>query len=261
MKRTPIDVLPFEAPSELDEYLKGARLYNSSCSPEATVVFIDKDEGYYLKRSAKGTLKKEALMDDFFHKKGLGAEVLGYISSEHDFLLTARVKGEDCTNAMYLSDPKRLCDTLAQALRSLHETDGSSCPVTDRCADYFLTVVKNHAQGCFDPSYARGELASRGADEAFDLAMQGRSLLKSDTLIHGDFCLPNVMLDDWRLSGYIDLGGGGIGDRSIDLYWGSWTLKFNLKTDAFRERFFDAYGRDKVDPDAIRIVSLCEAFG
>ena len=70
-----------------------------------------------------------------------------------------------------------------------------------------------------------------------------------------------MILDNWRLSGYIDLGGAGVGDRHIDLFWGSWTLNFNLGTDIYRERFFDAYGRDLIDKDKLLIVSVAEAFG
>jgi kanamycin kinase len=69
------------------------------------------------------------------------------------------------------------------------------------------------------------------------------------------------MLDDWRFSGFIDLGNGGVGDRHIDLFWGAWTLWFNLKTDRYRDRFLDAYGRDKIDAPMLKIVAAAEVFG
>ena len=43
-------------------------------------------------------------------------------------------------------------------------------------------------------------------------------------VMHGDYCLPNLILSDARLSGFIDLGNGGVGDRHCDLYWGLWAL-------------------------------------
>lgn len=88
-----------------------------------------------------------------------------------------------------------------------------------------------------------------------------RSLLRTDTLLHGDYCLPNVIFDHWEFSGFVDLGNGGVGDAHVDLFWGAWTLTFNLKTDAYRQRFFDAYGRDKVDEEKLRLVAACEVFG
>ena len=86
-------------------------------------------------------------------------------------------------------------------------------------------------------------------------------MLKSDTLIHGDFCLPNVMLNDWKLSGFIDLGNGGVADKHIDLYWGAWTLNFNLGTEKYRDVFFDAYGRDAIDFDILDSIGAVECFG
>jgi kanamycin kinase len=34
-----------------------------------------------------------------------------------------------------------------------------------------------------------------------------------------------------------------------------------LHTDAYRDRFFDAYGRDRVDEDKLRIIAAAEVFG
>jgi kanamycin kinase len=85
-------------------------------------------------------------------------------------------------------------------------------------------------------------------------------MLKSDTLIHGDFCLPNVMLNNWQFSGLIDLGAAGAGDRHMDLHWGIWSLDFNLKTDAYRDRFLDAYGRDKIDMEILNSIGAFEVF-
>jgi kanamycin kinase len=45
------------------------------------------------------------------------------------------------------------------------------------------------------------------------------------------------------------------------LFWGAWTLFFNLKTDQYRQRFIDCYGRDKVDDELLRVVAACEVFG
>ena len=85
--------------------------------------------------------------------------------------------------------------------------------------------------------------------------------LKTDTLLHGDYCLPNIMLDNWRFRGFIDLDCGGIGDRHVDLFWGIWSLGFNLKTDAYRDRFLDAYGRDAVEEEMLRLIAAIEVFG
>ena len=259
MKRTAINVNLTDFPEEFHSLLSRAVVYDSSCSPEARVYFLDADGGLYLKTAQKGSLKKEALMDDYFFRKGLGApEVVKYFEGERDWLLTSRVSGEDCTHKDYLADPKRLCDLLATKLRELHETDFLGCPISNHTANYIATVEKNYNAGQYDLSYFD---ETRTANEIFCILQDGKDLLKTDTLLHGDYCLPNIILDNWRFSGFIDLGNGGVGDRHVDLFWGAWTLNSNLGTDEYRERFFDAYGRDRVDENVLKIIAAAEVFG
>lgn len=262
MKRSLIKADVSDYPEALRPIIADAKVYDSSCSPVARVYYIDKDRGYYLKRSPKGSLEREAAMTRYFHSKGLSANVVEYLTEgEFDWMLTERVVGEDCTHESYLSDPERLCDTLAMLLRELHEESRESCPVSDRMSTYFSTLENNFLKGEYDLSYLSTRLSSMTAREAYDYVEANKGEFKGDTLLHGDYCLPNVILDDWHFGGFIDLDGGGVGDRHIDLFWGAWTLNFNLKTDKYRERFFDAYGRDKVDADMIDLVSAAEVFG
>lgn len=262
MKRTLLTVIPEHFPEDVRSFIGKSPIFDSSCSKEARVYFIDKDSGYYLKSSAIGSLEREALMADYFHKKGLSSEVLRYESKEGaDWLLTASVTGEDLTHQMHLDDPKRLSALLGERLRLLHETDFSDCPVRNRVKEYLSIVEENYRTGNYDKTAFPDSFGYKSADEAYRVVSCGKHLLKNDTLIHGDYCLPNIMLDNWSFSGFIDLGNAGVGDRHIDLFWGAWTLWFNLRTNDYRERFFDAYGRDKIDNNILKTVAACEVFG
>ena len=264
MERKPVTAAAEEFPAFVRPLLMGARVYDSSCSSAAKVWFLDRDGGYYLKRAPAGTLKKEETLTRFFHQKGMAAEVLGYESGEWDWLLTARVPGEDCIFPAYLADPQRLCDTTAQLLRMLHSTDPRGCPIPNRTADYRNMAAENHRRGVYDlhlfsDRWARWRFAS--VEEAWNEVERNGRYLKTETLLHGDYCLPNIMLDNWKFAGFLDLDAGGVGDRHVDLFWGTWTLQYNLKTDAYRERFLDAYGRDMVNEDVFRTVAAIEIFG
>ena len=261
MVRKPI--LPdFSAiPEVFHSVLAGSPVFDSSCSPEARVLFIDRDGGFYLKSATAGSLKTEAALTRYFHGMGLATEVLAYETGVNDWLLTRRVPGEDCTFGSYLAQPEKLCDFFGQRLRMLHEMPFDDCPVQNRMESYCALAERNYRTGNYDSSHFPDSFGYASADEAWAVVSREGHLLKSDTLIHGDYCLPNVMLDDWRFSGFIDLGNGGVGDRHIDLFWGIWSLGFNLKTDRYRDRFLDAYGRDRVEPECLRIVAAYEVFG
>lgn len=261
MKKTRIDRLPEGIPSGVARLLTGGAVYDSSCSPEARVYYVEKDGGYYLKLAQSGTLGREAEMTRYFHSKGLGAEVIAYERGTRDLLLTRRVRGEDLTHGVYLSSPARLATRLGEELRRLHETDATNCPVTDRMSEYLALADRNYATDNYDKSHFPDSFGYASAEDARRVLDEGRGLLKNEVLIHGDYCLPNVMFDGWELSGFIDLGNGGIGDRHVDLFWGAWTLGFNLGTDAYRELFFDAYGRDKIDKEILSVIAAAEVFG
>lgn len=260
MKRTRIQPDLSIFPECFHPLLRDGAVYDSSCSPEARVCFIDKDGGFYLKSAPAGTLEKEAKMTAYFHGKGLAAEVLAYHRDSRDWLLTRAVPGEDCLFPMYLEDPKLLSETLGILLRQLHSIDFSGCP-TDRIASYFATARHSFENGKFDPNLTPGHLGYNTPVEAWQVIETEGHLLKREVLLHGDYCLPNIMLDNWNFSGFIDLDNGGIGDRHIDLFWGAWTLWLNLKTDAYRDRFLDAYGREDVEEDKFRIIRAFECFG
>jgi len=264
MKRLLIQPNIDEFPALFRPLLNGCRVYDSSCSPAAQVWFLARDKGYYLKAAPKGTLENEAALTRFFHSKGLAAEVLAYESLERDWLLTSQVPGEDCIFPMYLDNPKRLCDTTAQLLRELHSCDFSGCPIPNRTADYLAAARRNRDRGQFDLHlFSENWSAWRysSPEEAWHVVKTYGSCLKADTLIHGDYCLPNIILNNWAFSGFIDLDTGGVGDRHVDLFWGTWSLKFNLKTDAYRDRFLDAYGREVIEPDLFPVVAAIEIFG
>lgn len=260
MKRRLITLSAESVPPAFQPLLPDTPVYDSSCSPEARVYYLDRDGGLFLKTAARGTLEKEAAMTHYFHGKGLAAEVLAYESLDADWLLTRRVPGEDCIDPMYLEDPKRLCDTTAQLLRMLHDSCPAGCPI-DHTAAYIATARKNYESGKYDASLFPDNWGYASAEEAWMVVEENAKYLKTDTLLHGDYCLPNIILDHWRLSGFIDLGNGGLGDRHVDLFWGIWSLQFNLKTAQYRERFLDAYGRELVNEDMFPIISAFEVFG
>ena len=259
MKRTRIELDPAGIPAEIRMFLRNADTYDSSCSEAARVYYIDRDGGLFLKRYAAGQLKDEAAMTAYYHSLGLSAEVLSYVNTdEYDWLLTRRIPGEDCTHEMYRAEPEKLSDILATELRKLHDVRADDCPVKDRLEPYKTLILSGYERGNYDPEHFRMLWVFPSREEAWKCAERGLSMLQKNVLIHGDYCLPNVLLDNWMFTGFIDVGSGGISDRHIDILWGIWSLAFNLRTTRWTDRFMDAYGRELIDPDLLRYVAAME---
>ena len=245
-------------PVGIQPFVMGAKCYDYS-GAWAQTVFCDKEDGYFLKTAPTGALAEEALLAKCFHAKGLSPAVCAYVSAESDFLVTARLAGENGITQKFLDQPKRLCDVFAESLRRVHQTDFADCPISDRITplvDEALPTLKDGSADQWLMSYV--DMKSEDTAIAYATLQEGRHLLQNDALLHGDGCLPNILLtENMTLSGWVDVGGGGVGDRHYDLLWGIWSLGFNLGTEAYRERFLDVYGREYVDEERLR---LCGTF-
>lgn len=222
MEKKRIQIKTEDFPEELLYLFKNSNVYDTSSNPTARVLYSDM--GCYIKIAERGMLQRESTLAGIFERKGIGAHVITYISGDKDYLVTEGVKGEDATH--YLEDPERLCGVFAEAMKYLHSLPVMDIPVSP----------------CM---------------EQYAFLKEGKKLEK-DTLIHGDFCFPNIMMDHWKFSKFIDVGLAGAGDRHIDIYWLLWSLQYNLKTDQYADYFLDLYGREDVDEEILQIVTEVE---
>ena len=184
--------------------------------------------GAFLKIAPKDSLRRAALMQDYFARRGLSAPLIAYEQDERrDYLLVQTVPGQNA--CAFTGDPRWLSAALGEAARRLHETDAADCPLTD--------VNRRAAEAC-----------ARETGEVIDPAP-----LSCDALVQGDCCLPNIFFQDGRLTGFIDLNEAGLGDRHFDIGWLLWSLAYNLRTADWNDRLLDAYGRDAIDADRLAL--------
>ena len=73
-------------------------------------------------------------------------------------------------------------------------------------------------------------------------------------MCHGDYCLPNILIEEGRATGYLDLGELGVADRWWDLAAATWSLTWNLGP-GFEELFLAEYGVVR-DPARTRFYRL-----
>lgn len=250
MKKYEIEINLTDFPPELRGYLMAGKSYDSSCSPEAKTLYCD--AGYYIKIAPMGALALEARMTKLFWHLGLGVEVMEYLSADRDYLVTRSADGDDLTH--FLNDPEMLCHIMADALRNLHSRSIGDAPVSAKLHEY------KDCGGFND--YLRMEcIGILTREAALEIIRRNGDRLKTDTLIHGDACLPNIICRDGKFSTFIDCGLGGAGDRHIDLFWAIWSLQFNLKTEAYTDYFLNLYGRNQVDFEALKTIAAFEILG
>lgn len=236
MKKTEISLNLESVPLSLRQNMVNSKIYDSSCSENARTYFIKGKEEFYLKISKAGSLERESKMYGFLSNLKVSPKVIAYETQVgNDYLLTEAIRGEDGTFEIHLGNPQKLAVVLGENLRMLHELPIDGCPFKNRTAEMVNEIEMNELNHSLINNLMIHD--------------------KSDVIIHGDYCLPNIIMDKFLFKGFIDLGYGGIGDRHYDIYWGLWTLKYNLKTENFNDLFLDAYGREVIDDERMNLFS------
>lgn len=143
----------------------------------------------------------------------------------------------------------------------LHGQPVSGFPVSPYIHEFMNAANGDFSQENFKEYVLMDRFHIHSKREAWEIIQENKHKLKQDTLIHGDFCLPNVILDNWKFSSFIDFSQAGIGDKHVDLFWAIWSLQYNLKTDKYTDYFLDLYGRDDFYIEMLRTIAAFEAIG
>ncbi|MGI5900409.1 MAG: aminoglycoside 3'-phosphotransferase [Christensenellales bacterium] len=239
-------------PAEILPYIEGSRVFDYSSSKRAKTYFLDKDDGYFLKIGARGALEQEALMMRHLSKLGFTARVLQYVSGDGDFFLMEKVQGEPCSASKYLDCPEAMVKIISENLRRLHDSPTEACPFNKATSSLIPAAIAGLKSGRCNRWMIKSAGFS-GPEDAYNFIKANADKLVEDTIIHGDACLPNIILRDFDFSGFIDFEGGGMGDRHHDLLWAIWSLEYNLKMDKYRETFLRSYGDDAFDSERYKL--------
>ena len=187
---------------------------------------------------------------------------------EYQYLLMSRVTGQMACDEHFLEHPKELLDILAKALKLLWSVDISGCPrIRDIDAD--LSEARYRVENrLVDVDDAEPETFGpdgfKDPEELLDWLCANKPDCEP-VFSHGDFCLPNIFIKDGQISGFIDLGKTGAGDKWRDIALCYRSLKHNFDgtyggkeyPDFDPDMLFDALGI-KPDRDKLRYYILLD---
>lgn len=245
LSRVPKEILPYLSSLTDKSGHSGALTFHSS-------------SGYYLKIDEEGKLKHEAEMIGWFDQRKLGVNRIEYISDELDYLLTSEAIGQDATH--WLEYPEQVIKKIVIALKQLHQVPIATHPVKNRTQLYLDYVEKAYHERKFDNRKILSKYSFDNYDDAWQYIQEFKDLLKNDVIIHGDYCLPNIILNKGEFSAFIDVGLSGVSDKHLDLYWLLWSVAYNLGTERYHDYILDAYGRASIDERVLRLIAACECF-
>ena len=195
--------------------------------------------------------------------------VIEHISeNEYSYILMTKCDGQMTCAERYMNDPVKQTELLAGALRQLWSIPIEDCPCHWPLEKRLEQAAGNIANGEVDIDDAQPDtFGSNGFrdPEALLQWLTDHRPQQASVVSHGDFCLPNVFVNDAGLTGLIDLGKAGIADpwQDIALCLRSLSNNYNgvydgKKYPGFREEMlFDALEM-KPDWDRIRYYILLD---
>ena len=131
----------------------------------------------------------------------------------------------------YLEHPQELLQILAEALEMLWSVDISDCPNVRDLDEELKEAAYRVENNLVDIERAEpdtfGESGFKSPAHLLGWLCENRPE-NEPVLSHGDFCLPNVFIKDGKISGFIDLGDTGIGDKWRDIALVYRSLKHNF---------------------------------
>lgn len=137
-----------------------------------------------------------------------------------NYLLMSRVHGQMSCDEEFMSNPEQLVSILADALKTLWSVDILDCPMAWQL-DKMLAVAKESIEkGEVDVDNVEPETFGEGGFKDPEELLAWLVANKPEeelVLSHGDFCLPNIFVQDGKLAGFIDLGRCGVADRWKDI--------------------------------------------
>lgn len=136
------------------------------------------------------------------------------------WVLMTRIPGEMACGPKCRTDPHRLVRVLADAMKQLWSVDVSDCPVDQMPGAKLARARKTVEAGQVDMDLVEPEtFGPDGFDSPAALLewLQTHIPDCEPVLTHGDLCLPNVFLENWNCTGFLDLGRSGKGDKWTDI--------------------------------------------
>ncbi len=186
-------------------------------------------------------------------------DVVSFVrDDEQEYLLVTSLPGVNGVEAGR-DRPENITSGLAQALRMLHAQPVAGCPFDQSVAAQIERARERVASGLVDEADFDEERIGRTAPDLLAEVDVCRPNREACALTHGDPCLPNVMFDEGRFTGFIDCSRAGVADPYQDLALAARSIASNLGRE-WVGMFFRQYGAPHPDERRLAFYRLLDEF-
>lgn len=252
-------------PKELKELLEGCRYEENKVGCSNTTVYQvisnDGKDNRYLKVSSNEfeNFKYEVDLLNWMNGKLPVPRVLYHgHSGKYEFFLMSEICGKDSSEIDEGTDKVKVTKALARGLKLIHNVPIKHCNFDQRLETKLKIAEFNVKNGLVDEEDIKSSDPNITPEKILKELQDKKPNSDDKVLTHGDYCLPNIILDgNYNISGFIDWGRGGVCDRYQDIGIGCRSIKSNLGEEMV-PIFLEEYGLDKIDYSKIHYYILLD---
>lgn len=146
----------------------------------------------------------------------------------------------------------------ANLIKKWHSIDYHNFLPVNTLEDKIAHVKYNVEHGLVKTQYFERELQGKTGQMVYDLMISCYPKSFDLVLCHGDVCMPNFMMENGHLTGWIDVVGCGVNDRYLDIAIALRTLRYNFEwlnmtfSKEYQDLFLKTYGIQELDMNKVK---------
>lgn len=259
------EALLLDFPEELKEILKEFtfEVNHIGCSKAKVLKLFNNEKSLYLKISNKTSLfdlEKEKVILEWLSQKLEVPEII-YFGKKDDkvYLLLSEIQGRVSHFIESDEEKRRNIKILAEGLKKIHSISMTSCPINNT-PDKLLQLAKERVEkGDVDATQFDKRWSDKSPEELFEEVVKIKPNKYDLVFSHGDYCLPNILVEERSLSGFVDWSWGGINDRYFDFAAVIWSIGYNYGEE-WVNYFLEDYGIENIDLNRLKFFQMLNEF-
>lgn len=142
---------------------------------------------------------------------------------------------------------------LGKELKKIHSIDISKCEFCNNSTEKLISNFMDKV----DNIYPELEKSYPGETKESLIKFIIENEPKDKVLIHGDYSLPNILIDENDIYNFIDLGDISVSSKYFDFYYFIRSLKINKKQDMLKD-FLAGYGIENLEGKYLKWMDIID---
>lgn len=208
-------------PKKIEQVVRNMECVKDSEGKSKADVYriFDSEKTYYLKaeKRCEETIREHNMYRWLKGRLPVPEIICECFENGMDYLLMNKVEGNMLESQYYSNNPEQLVKLAAEGLKLLWKVPISKCPY-DASIESKLKKAKEQIDNGMKVIVDKNIYTDGFHNEQDVYEYLVSNMPKEDKVLsHGDYCFNNYFAYNYHISGFIDMGRGGIGDRYQDI--------------------------------------------